>query len=73
MPRSVIVDISKKNHNETMLDGWFIAGIYTSEGKQISYYLPIDKWDTPHSGVFEKAPEWDGHTPEDVVERLLKI
>lgn len=68
-----IVWKSKKHHDGTMFDGWFIAGIYTAKGKQISYHLPIKDWSKLECPEFENAPEWDGHTPSDVVERLRSL
>lgn len=53
------------------MDGWFIAGMHLPSG-DISYHLPETDWDKL-LGVGEartKAPEWDGHTPADVVIRL---
>lgn len=64
---------SKKHHDGTMFDGWFIAGIGKARGEQISYHLPMNKWDLLKVDELDKAPEWDGHTPKDVVERLLKL
>lgn len=54
-------------------DGWFIAGIGLEKGKQISYHIPLDKWDLLHCVTLEKAPDFDGHTSEDVVKRLLEM
>ena len=64
---------SKLHHDGTMFDGWFIAGIGVMEGKQISYHLPLDKWDLLYVDEREVAPLWDGHTPEDVIERVLSL
>lgn len=58
----------------TMYDGWFILGVYKEAGKQISYHIPVDRWDeTEFAETLERAPEWDGHTPADVIERLKAI
>jgi hypothetical protein len=51
---------------------WFIAGMDLPTGA-ITYHLPM--WMMPmldNSGVEFKsrAPQWDGHTPADVVKRL---
>lgn len=64
---------SKLHHDGTSWAGWFIAGIGTEKGKQISYHLPIEKWDELRVVVYDKAPEWDGHTPADVLERLKEM
>lgn len=64
---------SRAHHDGTMFEGWFIAGIGLKSGKQISYHLPLADWDKLRSAEMIMAPEWDGHTPADVVERLLEI
>lgn len=54
--------------------GWFIMGIGKEPGQQITYHLPVSKWDeTDFAETLEKAPEWDGHSSEDVLERLRNI
>lgn len=65
---------SKLHSDGSNWDGWFILGIGKEKGKQITYHLPISKWDeTEFAETLEKAPEWDGHTPEDVLERLKNL
>lgn len=64
---------SKLHHDGTMFDGWFIMGIGTAKGEQISYHLPISKWDDCDCLIRERAPEWDGHTSNDVLERLKQL
>lgn len=54
-------------------EGWFILGLFTEAGKQITYHLPNSKWADCNFKEVEKAPEWDGHTSEDVLERLKRI
>ena len=56
----------------TSFEGWFIAGLSLPVVGEITYHLPIAMW--KQSGFIhtcEKAPSWDGHTPNNVVERLL--
>ena len=64
------------NHEDgTMFNGWFIAGMHLSSG-DISYHLPINKWellDNTGIATTNKAPKWDGHTPQDVIKRLNSI
>jgi hypothetical protein len=49
-------------------------GIFTEKGKQISYHLPDVAWGyVEWVKELEKAPEWDGHTPADVVDRISKL
>lgn len=62
---------SKLHHDGTSFDGWFILGMYKEKGKQISYHLPLHRWDdTDFAETLEKAPEWDGHTSDDVLARI---
>lgn len=58
----------------TVHNGWFLLGINTEPGRQITYHLPDDKWgDTDFALTFDRAPEWDGHTPADVLKRLKQL
>lgn len=51
-------------------DGWFVAGTKL-DGLQISYHLPLKYWDLLSTiPTVETAPEWDGHTSKDVLQRL---
>lgn len=61
---------SKKHSDGTSEEGWFIAGIYTSKGQQITYHQKIEFWDMFKVQELDKAPEFDGHTSSDVLERL---
>lgn len=55
-------------------DGWFIMGIGREKGKQISYHIPLSRWDeTDFAETLDKAPEWDGHTSKEVLERLKSL
>lgn len=63
---------SRKHSDGSSFDGWFIMGIYTEKGDQISYHIPDRYWGiTLFATELERAPEWDGHTSEDVLHRLL--
>lgn len=64
---------SKKHSDGTSWDDWFIAGLCKDAGEQISYHLPIKMWDALVVEELDKAPEFDGHTPADVIERLLRL
>lgn len=64
---------SKLHSDGTMFEGWFVAGIEQDKGYQITYHLPLKYWDKLDSPVIDKAPEWDGHTPEDVIKRLYEL
>lgn len=66
-----------KNHSdgEPAFGGtWFVLGINKEGGSQVTYHLPIEKWDqTEFAETLEKAPEFDGHSSADVLERLKAI
>ncbi len=64
---------SKKHHDGTAFDGWFIAGFNHEAGKQITYHLPIERWDDVLAAEIKTAPEFDKHTPEDVLKRLRTL
>lgn len=65
---------SKKHSDGTMFDGWFVLGIRTDPSHQITYHLPISRWkETDFAFTLKRAPEWDGHTPDDVLKRLKKV
>ena len=51
--------------------GWFIVGIDTPKG-QYTYHYELKDWDLFKCKELDKAPEWDGHTDQDV-ERLLSL
>lgn len=62
---------SKVHADGSIFEGWFIVGIDKEAGKQISYHLPLERWDeTDFITEIDRAPEWDGHTPADVLMRL---
>lgn len=53
---------------------WFVLGIGKEKGGQITYHLPIARWDeTDFAETLEKAPKWDGHTSDDVLERISNL
>jgi hypothetical protein len=45
-----------------------------NKGSQITYHLPTSKWDECDFAItLDKAPEWDGHTSNDVLERIREL
>lgn len=65
---------SKAHSDGTVWDGWFILGISTIKGQQITYHLPMEKWgQTEFAATLDKAPEFDGHTPDDALSRLSSL
>jgi len=73
---------SKVHADGSIWEGWFIAGIHTKNG-DITYHLPMKYWDEVFMcrkdgeqeciTTLDKAPEWDGHTSDDVLERLKSL
>lgn len=65
---------SKLHKDDSSFEGWFIMGIRTDPGHQITYHLPISRWtETDFAYTLEKAPAWDGHTSDDVLARLKEL
>lgn len=65
---------SKLHSDGSEFKGWFMLGIYKEKGEQITYHLPISEWEnTNFAETLDKAPEWDGHTSEDVLTRLKNL
>ncbi len=62
---------SKKHEDGSSFDGWFILGGDLGTGN-ISYHLPISKWDIAECRELPLGKKWDGHTAADVVERLSR-
>lgn len=74
MVRYVKVWRSKFHNDVTMFKGMFIMGIGKDPGDQITYHLDLKYWDeTSFAETLPKAPEHDGHTSDDVLERLKKL
>lgn len=67
--------MSKLHSDGSSFDGWFIMGIAKEKGNQITYHLPIKYWEECEktAEVLEQAPEFDGHTSDDVLERIKKL
>lgn len=64
---------SKKHSDGSEFEGWFVLGVGINKGRQISYHLPISKWEECKFITFEFAPEFDGHTSNDVLQRLKNL
>jgi hypothetical protein len=60
------------HHDGTMFDDYFIVGITTPEGN-FTYHYHKDNWDMFDVANYDKAPEWDGHLPEDITRLLLLL
>lgn len=64
---------SKLHNTGDMYDGMFIVGIDTPEG-QARYHYDVDPyWDIFDVKELDKAPEWDGHSSSEAIERLRSL
>ena len=57
---------SKLHADGTMFEDMFIVGINTPQG-QFTYHYFMDNWDEFPVNELNRAPEYDGHTPADIV------
>lgn len=65
---------SKLHSDGTSFEGWFVLGINKEKGEQITYHLPMSRWDeTDFAETLEKAPDFDRHTPDDVLWRIKHL
>jgi hypothetical protein len=65
---------SKFHSDGSTYEGWFLLGVTLPDGNQMSYHLPNEKWEECNfAKTLATAPEWDGHTSADVLERLKKL
>lgn len=64
---------SLQHEDGSMYDGMFIVGIDTPLG-QATYHYDIDPyWDLFDVKELERAPKWDGHTPEKAINRIVTL
>lgn len=68
---------SKQHHDGSMFPEYFIVGLNTPEG-QFTYHYHADHWNLFDVVELDNAPEWDGHTANDVtrlhsLQHALKI
>lgn len=65
---------TKKHSDGEEIEGWFLLGMNIAKGKQITYHLPMDRWnDCDFANEVHMAPEFDGHTADDVLDRLKNL
>lgn len=64
---------SKLHDTGDMFDGMFIVGIETPEGQATYHYDREPYWDMFKIRELEKAPKWDGHTPQVAIDRIAKL
>ena len=62
---------SRKHADGSSYEGFFICGIHLPKtNKAITYHVKDKDWELFHVKELPTAPEWDGHTPDDVVNRF---
>jgi len=61
---------SKTHSDGSVWDGWFIVGIETPDGMATYHYAIEPYWNMFCCRELERAPEWDGHTPAQAIERI---
>lgn len=62
---------ASRNADGQKWDGWFVCGLQPQPGSQITFHLPERYW--AHLDGIETHdinPYYDGHTSQDVVDRL---
>lgn len=64
---------SKLHSDETMYEDMFIVGINTPQGTATYHYNIEPYWDMFDIKELPKAPEWDGHTPDDAIKRIYSL
>lgn len=65
---------SRLHHDGSSFEGWFILGIKDAEVGQITYHLPERLWKhCSFASTLERGLPWDGHTSDDVLDRLTNI
>lgn len=63
---------TRKNDKGEEIPGWFIAGFDSPLG-QVTYHLPDSLWDFTFACVIEQNSGYDGHTSQDVAQRLRDL
>lgn len=56
-----------------MYDGMFICGINTPEGQATYHYDINPYWDMFNVPELDFSPHWDGHTPEQAIQRIFSL
>lgn len=64
---------SKLHADGTMYEGMFIVGIETPDGQATYHYDVEHYWNLFRCKEVDRAPEWDGHTPDQAIDRIGKL
>lgn len=60
---------ARKHEDGSMYEGMFICGFPTPSG-MITYHYDMTDWDLFRIPEIPYAPHFDGHTPNDVIDRI---
>ena len=64
---------SRKHSDGEEWEGWILAGITTPEG-EVTYHLPESEIENLPDGTEQEfGKEWDGHSADDVLDRLITL
>ena len=64
---------TKLNFEQEMWEGWFILQCDHPIAGQMSYHIPDHKWELCRVKEVDFNYNYDGHTSQDVLERLSRI
>jgi len=65
---------SKKHSDGSNYEGWFILGVGKELEEQITYHISAERWtETSFADTLMIAPTFDGHTSQDVLERIKNL
>jgi hypothetical protein len=64
---------SKSHYDGTMYENMFIVGIDTPDGQATYHYNVNPYWKMFNVKAYDFAPKFDGHTPEQAIERISKL
>lgn len=63
---------SKYHDDGIMFDGNFIVGFKMGDC-DITYHYDLKFWNSYKVKALDRAPKWDGHSPDDVILRLRRL
>jgi hypothetical protein len=65
---------SRVHSDGSSFDGWFVLGTGYARGEQITYHLPLSRWnETDFAHELDHAPPFDGHTSADLLARIARL
>lgn len=72
--RDFVIWRSKTHSDGSSCEGWFVLGVGVEPGKQITYHLPMSRWDdAAFANWGGPVPGFDGHSSADVLARLKAL